>query len=250
MADCQEGEAMSQPSKNIVLFLCTGNYYRSRFAEHFFNDVASREASDWRAESRGLALECGADNIGPMSQTAMRTLAGLGISIAAPPRFPLTVTEDDLRDADRIVALKEAEHRPLLLKRFPAWAEKVEYWHVHDIDFADPEEALPQIQQEVLRLVARLKPSDSGASGRRSLYADPCFTFRFADDRMIPRFRLEGVPAGRRVRVCAADPRTLEPGNVLATAVVGEDGWVDLPQALIVRAGSVFVVFPEMAGPR
>ena len=28
------------------------------------------------------------------------------------------------------------------------------------------------------------------------LYEDPCFTFRFADDRIIPRFHLEGVEAG------------------------------------------------------
>jgi hypothetical protein len=31
------------------------------------------------------------------------------------------------------------------------------------------------------------------------LYEDPHFTFRFADDRIIPRFHLEGVQAGRHV---------------------------------------------------
>ena len=31
------------------------------------------------------------------------------------------------------------------------------------------------------------------------LYQDPWFTFRFAEDRIIPRFHLEGVEAGRRV---------------------------------------------------
>jgi hypothetical protein len=30
------------------------------------------------------------------------------------------------------------------------------------------------------------------------LYQDPWFTFRFADDRIIPRFHLEGVEAGWR----------------------------------------------------
>ena len=29
------------------------------------------------------------------------------------------------------------------------------------------------------------------------LYEEPYFTFRFADDRLIPRFHLEGVDAGR-----------------------------------------------------
>src|SRR5947199_205561 len=38
-----------------VLFLCTGNYYRSRFAEVLFNSVAGKMGLTWRASSRGLA---------------------------------------------------------------------------------------------------------------------------------------------------------------------------------------------------
>ena len=40
------------------------------------------------------------------------------------------------------------------------------------------------------------------------MYEDPHFTFRFADDRIIPRFHLEGVETGRRVSVFKIDPRT------------------------------------------
>lgn len=79
------------------------------------------------------------------------------------------------------------------------------------------------------------------------LHEEPFFTFRFADDRLIPRFHLEGVPAGRLVRVFAADSMTLAPIRLLATGHVGDGGWVDLAQAIIVRAGDVFVVFPEPA---
>jgi protein-tyrosine phosphatase len=240
---------MPEDSAKTVLFLCTGNYYRSRLAEHIFNAIAAREAIDWRADSRGLALERGVGNVGPIAQTVLRSLEQFGIALSAPLRFPLSVVEDDLRQAELIVALKDAEHRPLLVERFPAWVDRVEFWQVHDIDGAAPAEALPQIQQEVLRLVARLKSASNGEpQARRSLYADPCFTFRFAEDRLIPRFHLEGVPAGRVVRVCAADPQSLAPGNVLASAVVGEGGWVDLPRAIVVRAGDVFVVFPEPDG--
>ena len=42
----------------------------------------------------------------------------------------------------------------------------------------------------------------------RPLYEDPHFTFRFADDRIIPRFHLEGVEAGRQVSVFRIDPGT------------------------------------------
>ncbi|MSQ97314.1 MAG: hypothetical protein EXR98_22545 [Gemmataceae bacterium] len=76
------------------------------------------------------------------------------------------------------------------------------------------------------------------------LYEDPHFTFRFADDRIIPRFHLEGLQAGRRVSVFKIDPGTNAKLDLLATAAVGEGGWVDLPQPLIVRAGEAFIVVP------
>jgi hypothetical protein len=54
------------------------------------------------------------------------------------------------------------------------------------------------------------------------LYHDAHFTFRFADDRIIPRFHLEGIEAGRRVLVFKIDPGTGEKLGLLATATVGE----------------------------
>jgi hypothetical protein len=77
------------------------------------------------------------------------------------------------------------------------------------------------------------------------LFQDPHFTFRFADDRLIPRFHLEGIEAGRRVRVFKIDPSTGDRLGLLATATVGEGGWVDLPEPIIVRAGEAFVAVPE-----
>ena len=40
---------------NRVLFLCTGNYYRSRYAEEIFNHQAGRDGLGWRAFSRAVA---------------------------------------------------------------------------------------------------------------------------------------------------------------------------------------------------
>ena len=60
------------------------------------------------------------------------------------------------------------------------------------------------------------------------LYHDPHFTFRFADDRIIPRFHLEDVEAGRRVAVYKIDPESGERLGLPMTARVGEGGWVDL----------------------
>jgi protein-tyrosine phosphatase len=143
---------MAKRSEKTVLFLCTGNYYRSRFAEILFNSVAGQMRLSWRASSRGLALERGVNNIGPMEVSAITALEALGVRDAGSViRFPAQVTAEDLEQADRVVALKEAEHLPLLQERFPAWVEKVEFWQVDDTP-----EVLPLIEREVRGLVARL----------------------------------------------------------------------------------------------
>src|SRR4051812_36169877 len=98
-----------------VLFLCTGNYYRSRFAEIVFNSVAQRMGLPWQASSRGLALERGTLNVGPMARLAVEAVERMGIRAAdALTRLPVQLTLAELERADRIVALKQAEHRPLL----------------------------------------------------------------------------------------------------------------------------------------
>jgi protein-tyrosine phosphatase len=66
------------------------------------------------------------------------------------------VCEEDLAAADHIIAVKEAEHRPLVERKFPKWRDRIEYWHVHDLDCATPDEAMPCLEREVLRLVERL----------------------------------------------------------------------------------------------
>jgi hypothetical protein len=84
----------------------------------------------------------------------------------------------------------------------------------------------------------------------RPLYEDPHFTFRFADDRLVHRFHLEGVEAGRPLSVFKIDPGNGERLGLLATAAVGEGGWVDLKEPIIVRAGEAFVAVPGDAEER
>lgn len=137
-----------------VLFLCSGNYYRSRFAEIVFNVYASERGIGWRAESRGLALD--ARNEGPLSRHTSAALAARGMSWADYLRAPLPVTDADFAAADRVVAVKEAEHRQIVESRFAAWQPRVEYWRIHDVDCATPEQALPLLEREVLGLLDRL----------------------------------------------------------------------------------------------
>jgi protein-tyrosine phosphatase len=142
---------------NPLLFVCTGNYYRSRFAEVLFNHLALRDGLRWRADSRALRLSPG--NVGPISVHALDGLRRLGIQHDADCRFPILMTEDDLRAADLIVALKQTEHRPMFDRLFPAWAERVEYWSIDDIDCRDPALALVELERAVNELAGRLRQS-------------------------------------------------------------------------------------------
>ena len=139
-----------------VLFLCTGNYYRSRFAEHLFNHLAPTFGLPWQAFSRGLATELVAEDAGPISPFTLQGLATRGITLDREIRPPISLSEQDLASAHHIVALKQTEHLPLLSRQFPSWSERVEYWHVDDIDFAAPGDALPQIEEAVQNLLNRL----------------------------------------------------------------------------------------------
>lgn len=139
-----------------VLFLCTGNYYRSRFAEIMFNALAPRHGLDWVATSRALAIELGTRNIGPISMHARAACAKRGIALPEPLRMPAKATDGDFTEAGRVIALKEAEHRSLVEDRFGRWADRVEYWHVHDLDGASPQDACALIERHVIRLVEQL----------------------------------------------------------------------------------------------
>ena len=76
-------------SEKTVLFLCTGNFYRSRFAEILFNSVAGKMGLAWQASSRGLALERGVNNVGSMAESATTALKAMCIQADdAVARFP------------------------------------------------------------------------------------------------------------------------------------------------------------------
>src|SRR5205085_1988967 len=53
-----------------------------------------------------------------------------------------------------------------------------------------------------------------------------------------------GVPPGSRVSIIKINPETDERLGSLATATVGDGGWVDLPQPIIIGAGEAFIAVP------
>jgi protein-tyrosine phosphatase len=144
---------MSNTFKSVV-FVCTGNFYRSRFSECLFNALAKERGLSWHATSRGLRTGSGS-NVGPLSELAAYRLTALGIPFGV-QRFPAQLSETDLEDADLVIALKEAEHQAMMIEQFPAWADRVTYWNIDDIECATADEALPMCESCVRALVDRL----------------------------------------------------------------------------------------------
>lgn len=136
-----------------VLFLCTGNYYRSRFAEAVFNHHAGRAGIPARAFSRGLATYLVKDFPDRISPDTVAALHELGIPLSCTAPYPQQVSNADLAVSHRIIALKHSEHHAMLQLLHPGWEEHVEYWDIHDTDDAPATTQLPRVQKAVLALL-------------------------------------------------------------------------------------------------
>ena len=145
---------MPAAKHKTVIFICTGNFYRSRFSEYLFNALAEDNGLRWRATSRGLKAWM-ARNEGPISEFAAYRLTTLGIPFDV-GRFPMQLLEADLESADLVVAVKKAERHAMMRELFPKWADRIEYWHVDDLDCATADESLPLCESRVKSLVKKL----------------------------------------------------------------------------------------------
>jgi protein-tyrosine phosphatase len=140
-----------------VLFICTGNFYRSRFAEAVFNFHADKRKLAWQAYSRGLAIHWADGFLSPFTAAA---LSERQIPISYTGLGRIQLTEKDLESANVRIALDRAEHLQMMEQQFPGWTQRVQYWEVPDMPAALPEVALPSIESQILHLLDHL-PNDS-----------------------------------------------------------------------------------------
>jgi len=146
------------PQDPLMLFVCTGNYYRSRFAEHLFAHLVEKQGLAWRTDSAGLGVDWSWKiNPGPISKVTVASLAERGIALAD-PRMPRMLAVEDLQSADRVILLDEPEHRPMMNKQFPDWEdhERVTYWEVVDVPPSEDFHPMDAIDPLVVALVEEL----------------------------------------------------------------------------------------------
>jgi protein-tyrosine phosphatase len=137
-----------------ILFLCTGNYYRSRFAEAWFNFRKGESLAHWSAFSRGLRVDYAPGLLSPHTLDVIREYK---IPTSCYQPAPVALSVEALQEADLVIALKREEHHPMMMQRFPDWADRIRYWEVHDLDVWVPNQTLPAIVIQVGLLIAELE---------------------------------------------------------------------------------------------
>lgn len=127
----------SKKSPKRLLFVCSGNFYRSRLAELLFNHWAAATGLEWQAESRGLVK---AGDLKGMSEHAVNFLRDHELGhLAENPRDPLMIDVEDLTESDLVVGLCREEHEPMINQKFLSLSRalkksgRIRYWQIYDI---------------------------------------------------------------------------------------------------------------------
>ena len=153
-----------------VLFVCTGNFYRSRFAEAIFKAHAS--AGALTASSRGLDASK-PRNTG-LSPLVVAELNRLKVSVDVVAGYPRQLRREELDAADVVVLLDGREHAPMLRKQFPQVdLRKVREWSVQDVPAMAPSDAFAEITRQVDLLLAELGAATASPVSRPAQRTPP-----------------------------------------------------------------------------
>lgn len=141
-----------------ILFICTGNYYRSRFAEIYYSHLIQEAGIHQEVFSRGFeVLLHGHKNEGPISKHSRGYFKELGIQSEKFDDYPVQLEELDLEKADRIYLMDSKEHAPMYKKYFPERKDNIVMWDFADDYIEDPNQVLPRLREAVENLVEETK---------------------------------------------------------------------------------------------
>lgn len=139
-----------------MVFICTGNYFRSKFAEIYFNYVSNRLKLDWVAISRGIDIS-NPNNVGCISQNAINQLNYLGIPLPNDISPPTLLTNFDFVNAGCLIAVNHTEHFSAISSNYNFEDAALLYWDIKDIQEENPTLSLNKLKAKIDDLITTLQ---------------------------------------------------------------------------------------------
>ena len=131
-----------------VLFVCTGNSFRSPIAEALLKKL--RE--DLEVESAGTHP---ASIIAPSAKKLLRTEN----AVKNLKRTPEGIDQKILESLDLIIAMKQ-NHKKEILRKNPQTEDRIQVWNIYDpvyLPSGSEQRAFEEIKEEVLKLAESIK---------------------------------------------------------------------------------------------
>jgi len=126
-----------------ILFVCTGNSYRSLVAETLLKKVRG----DLEVESAGT------QPAGMIAPNAKKFLEREN-ALEKLKRTPEGIDQKNLEEYDLIVAMKQ-NHKNEILRRYPQMEDRIEVWNIDDpiyLPYRSEEEVFEEIKRKVIEL--------------------------------------------------------------------------------------------------
>ena len=130
-----------------VLFVCTANIHRSRFAEEVFNYLAKKGDSAHQAFSAGLRV--GDYSFRTIYYPALDILKKFNITPLRPSIHSIHIDDVELSEYGRIICMDEGEHEPMVTANVNLDDGLFEYWNIIDEPKVKSEISLPKCFQKV-----------------------------------------------------------------------------------------------------
>lgn len=142
------GHPMPKSNKDgkTVLFICTANFFRSRYAEAYFNCLADWNKSPHRAVSAGISID---PKIGPVSSYSLYRMVERGIDSKCMSLEAKKLYSGDVESADVAICMYEKEHKPMMELLYESIESRIIYFDIPDINEISPNQSLDLVEKNV-----------------------------------------------------------------------------------------------------